>query len=292
MQHKGKNRWMGRLAALGLASALFATPAAAGPNSGKIEFSVGMDFTTAYFFRGILQERNGFIWQPYGEVNINLYSDEDENAILTAFTPFVGTWNSVHSEATAAVSGPSNWYESDVYIGAKFTLFNKLEVKPFYIAYTYPNGAFDTVQEFDLAFSLDDSEWLGTFALNPNFLWAHELENTALGTKRGDYMEFNIAPSFTILESEDYPVSLTVPAQLGIGIDNYYEGPFSNSNETFGFFRGGLIFSVPLAFMGEDYGAWSASAGAYVYTFGNVNKVYNRNNDPWVVGTWSINMTY
>ena len=44
--------------------------------------------------------------------------------------------------------------------------------------------------------------------------------------------------------------------------------------------------------MGEDYGAWSASAGAYVYTFGNTNKAYNDNDDPWVVGSWSINMTY
>ncbi len=294
MDHRRRSSKAGRLAGLvAAAGLLFAAPAVhAGPNSGKISFSMGMDFTTAYFFRGILQERNGFIWQPYGEVNINLYSDEDENAILTGFTPFVGTWNSVQSEATGAVSGPSNWYESDVYIGAKFMLFNKLEVKPFYIAYTYPNGAFATVQEFDLAFSLNDSEWLGMWAMYPSFLWAHELENTALGTKRGDYGEFNVRPTFTILESEEYPVSLAVPAQLGIGIDNYYEGPISNSNETFGFFRGGAIFSVPLAFMGEDYGAWSVSAGAYVYTFGNTNKAYNDSDDPWVVGTWSINMTY
>ena len=95
-----------------------------GPNRGLISLSVTNDFTNTYMFRGIQQERDGFIWQPYGEVNINAYSDEGEDAILTGITPFVGSWNSVHSENTlSSGSGPDNWYESDVYLGAKFTMF-------------------------------------------------------------------------------------------------------------------------------------------------------------------------
>jgi hypothetical protein len=295
MNHRGslksRTRWAGAFALAGLL--LSASQALAGPNTGKISFSIGNDITTAYFFRGILQERRGFIWQPYGEVNVNAYSDEDENAILTGITPFVGTWNSVHSENTlSSGSGPDNWYESDVYIGVKFTLLGKLELKPFYIAYTYPNGAFPTVQEFDFTATFNDSEYLGMWAMYPSITYAREMEHTALGVDEGDYMEFNLRPTFTVIESETYPVSLAVPLQLGLGIEDYYEGPISGNNETFGFFKGGVVASVPLAFVPEEYGAWSVSAGAAVYTFGNVNEAYNEGDDPWVVGTWSINMAY
>jgi hypothetical protein len=293
MNHRGscksRTRRAGAFALAGLL--LSATQALAGPNTGKIAFSAGSDITTAYFFRGILQERNGFIWQPYGEVNINAYSDEE--GVLTGITPFLGTWNSVHSENTlSSGSGPDNWYESDVYLGVKFNLLGKIELKPFYIAYTYPNGAFATVQEFDFTATLNDSEWLGTFALYPSITYAREMENTALGTDEGDYMEFNVRPSFTVIESDTYPVSLAVPLQLGLGIEDYYEAPFSGKNDTFGFFKAGLVASVPLAFVPEEYGAWAVSAGASVYTFGNALKAFNKGNDPWVVGTWSLTMAY
>ncbi len=293
MTHRRGWRRLGRAAALvAVAAATLATsPAWAGPNTGKISFSAGSDITTAYFFRGILQERNGFIWQPYAEMNVNAYSAEDE--VLTGITPFVGLWNSVHSKATLATgSGPTNWYEADVYAGVKFTLLGKLELKPFYIAYMYPNGAFATVQEFDFTATLNDSEWLGMWALYPSVTYAKEIQNTALGTDTGDYMELNARPSFVVYEDESYPVSLAVPLQLGLGIDNYYEAPFSGDNDTFGFFRFGLVASVPLAFVPEEYGTWSVSAGASLYTFGKANEVYNDNDDPWVVGTWSLTMAY
>ncbi len=294
MNHRGSSKSRTRRAgAFALAGLLLsASQALAGPNTGKITFSMGQDITTAYFFRGILQERDGFIWQPYGEVNINAYSDEE--GVLSGITPFLGTWNSVQSENTlSSGSGPDNWYESDVYLGVKFTLLGKLELKPFYIAYTYPNGAFATVQEFDFTATLNDSEWLGMWAMYPSITFAQELENTALGTKEGSYMELNVRPTFTVIESDTYPVSLAVPLQLGLNVHDYYESEGTTANfETLGFFKAGLVASVPLAFVPEEYGAWSVSAGASVYTFGAVTEFYNENDDPWVVGTWSLNMTY
>jgi hypothetical protein len=54
-----------------------ASSASAGPNTGKLSLNGGFDFVTAYFFRGILQERTGLIWEPYLTLNANLYSVDD-----------------------------------------------------------------------------------------------------------------------------------------------------------------------------------------------------------------------
>jgi hypothetical protein len=265
-------------------------PAGAAPNTGKLTFSGGNDFTTAYFFRGILQERDGFITQPYGEVGVKLY--EEEEGPVRGFTLFAGLWNSIHGKATLATgSGPTNWYEADAYAGGKLNLFGNTEAKFSYIAYTYPNGAFPTVQELDFSLGLNDSEWLGAFALNPSVLIASELENTALGPNRGWYMQFGLRPGGTLIDHETYPVSLAFPMTMGISLSDYYETTASN-DDTFGFFQGGAVLSVPLAFIPEDYGAWSASAGASVYTFGPNLQAANKGDDPWVVGTWSIGFSY
>src|SRR5687768_14677751 len=67
-------------------------PEPSGPNAGKLSVSAGIDFTTAYFFRGYNQEDQGLIAQPYANIYAKLIANED----LTA-TAYVGTWNSLHS---------------------------------------------------------------------------------------------------------------------------------------------------------------------------------------------------
>jgi hypothetical protein len=294
MEHCRKRR--GRASILGLAigaAMLMAAPRAfAGPNSGLIQFNVGSDFTTAYFFRGILQERNGFIWQPHAEIDANLY--KEEGAFLSGVTLFVGTWNSIQSEKTLSRgggTGPGNWYESDFYSGFKFSLLDTVEVKPFYYLYMYPNGAFPSIQEMDVAVSLFDAQWLGTFALNPSVLMAWEFDNTTLGTKPGTYAEVDINPNFVIYQDDTYPVSLAIPMQVGMSVGNYYESP-SGRDQAFGFYKGGVTFSVPLGFMPEEYGSWSVAAGPAVYVFNSNLKNYNKGNNPWVVGTVSLNFSY
>ena len=65
-----------------------------------------------------------------------------------------------------------------------------------------------------------------------------------------------------------------------------------DNNDLFGFFQSGLDLSIPLAFIPEEYGAWSVHGGASVYTFGTALKEANKGDDPWVVGTWGIAMAY
>ncbi len=291
---KGLARWKRFGVAVGAALVVAAAPAGAeSPNKGRLSLSVGSDFTTAYFFRGILQERDGFIWQPYGELGFNLYTADEASADpVRTFSLFAGSWNSIHSEKTlASGSGPGNWYESDFYAGLKANWFGNTETKAFYIAYMYPNGSFNTVQEIDFQVSLNDAEWLDKWALNPYVLFGGEFDNTALGTDKGVYTEIGLRPSFVVIDDENYPVSLALPMKVGLSMSDYYEDVNGNS-DTFGFFQGGPVVSIPLAFIPAEYGSWAASAGVALYAFGNNLKQYNDNDTPWVVGTTSITFSY
>ena len=294
--------WMigGRRLAFGMAALALglvaAGPAAAGPNTGKLSLSGGIDFTTAYFFRGILQERDGLIVQPYLEVGANLYSapedyDVSRDGPLSSISLTLGTWNSLQSKQTGGTDeNDPVFYETDWYGGVNFGFFGKLDTGVSYVAYTSPSDAFSTVQEVDFNLGLDDSEWLGAWALSPSATFAIETDGAALG-KSGSYAQIGIEPSFEAIHSDTYPVNVSFPVTAGFSINNYYDGPGKN-DQTWGFADFGVVASVPLAFIPEDYGSWSFSGGAHLFTFNKGLQKINHDNDPWVVGVWSLSMTY
>jgi len=289
-------RRIGKLALVAIATAwLGAASASAAVNTGKFSISGGVDITTAYFFRGILQERDGFIIEPYGELGWALYRGEsdDGKGDWSGLSLFGGTWASLHSKETNhTASSLDAFYENDWYGGLQSQFMdNKVTTRVFYIAYTSPSDAFKTVQEVDLSAALDDSEWLGAFALKPSILIGIETQNTAMGTDQGDYMELGIAPSYAIVDSETMPMTLTFPVKLGLSLHDYYELNGSDG-DTFGYASTGVKLSFPLTFIPEDYGAWSAAGGVNVYFFGNNTRKLNNEDEVWVVGTWGVSMAY
>ena len=287
---------IGKLALVAIATGwLGAASVSAAPNTGRFSFSGGVDFTTAYFFRGILQERDGFIIQPYGEVGVALFKgkNDDSKGDWSGLSLFGGTWASLHSQETNhQASSLDAFYENDWYGGLQAQFMdNKVTTRAFYIAYTSPSDAFKTVQEVDLSAALDDSEWLGAFALKPSILFATETQNTAMGTESGEYLELGVAPSYPIVDSETMPMTLTFPVKLGLSLDDYYELS-ENNEDTFGYASTGVKLSFPLTFIPEDYGAWSASGGVNVYYFGNNTRTLNHEDEVWAVGTWGVSMAY
>ena len=66
----------------------------AGPFT-RFSGSTGVDFTNAYIFRGIVQEDEGFIGQPWAEIDYNVYSSE--TGFLRDVTIGGGVWSSFHS---------------------------------------------------------------------------------------------------------------------------------------------------------------------------------------------------
>ncbi|MEE8283085.1 MAG: hypothetical protein V3R47_06175 [candidate division NC10 bacterium] len=264
----------------------------AGPNTGKLSFSAGVDFTTQYFFRGILQENQDFIAQPFGEITATLYEgSEGLNSVSTT----VGIWNSLHSGPTGAdgeTQDPTIWYEADFYGGLNFGLFDNWDAGILYTAYTSPNDSFATIQEIAFSVGYDDSALLGAFALSPHVLWAIEVQGQAEGgTDKGVYMELGIEPGFTLVESENYPVSLAFPVTVGLSLDDYYEDA-TGDDDTFGYFNGGIVASMPLGFMPADFGAWEVYVGVNFLVLGDNLEAVNNGDSFETIGTVGISMTY
>jgi hypothetical protein len=87
---------------------------AKGPNTGRLSINAGVDWTTAYFFRGIKQETEDLILQPYGELSLKLV---DQAGALTSLSLTGGIWNSLQTGPTGSdsltASDPKIWYEFD-----------------------------------------------------------------------------------------------------------------------------------------------------------------------------------
>lgn len=266
----GFRRWLAAAAVAGSVMAPVGAMAAeeaaapAGPNTGKLSFSGGFDVTTAYWFRGIAQENQGFIIQPYADMGVALYKGDGP---LQSIDFNVGIWNSFHSEQTFATGtggvGPDAWYESDLYAGFTFGLMDKFSLGMTYTALTSPNNGFDTIQELGFSLSYDDSELLGQWAMAPSITLVQELDNQADGgSNEGQYFQIAFGPTFTIVDSKEYPITLNVPVTVGLSLNDYYQDA-STKDSTFGFFDIGADVSVPLAFVSSEYGAWTLTAGVH-----------------------------
>ncbi len=264
-------------------------------NAGKISFSTGADITSAYFFRGILQEDQGFIVQPWIDATVQLSDDSS----LT-----FGIWNSFHDKQTGALAagtGPDWWYEADLYISFATALTDTLGFDITYTAYTSPNDAFGTISEFAFGLMYDDTAmWEGTAiasGLQPSMLIAVETDGQADGgSNEGIYLQLAIEPSCTLIESQDSPVTLSVPITLGLSLGDYYEDPTSPGaadDSNFGYLDIGAVLSMPLSSIPSDYGHWEASLGVHYLKLSEATEAANANaKGDEVIFTFGISMGY
>ena len=261
-----------------------------GPNTGRLSFSGGTDFATAYFFRGYNQEDQGVIAQPYLTLYAKLIDDD-----AFKVTGYVGTWNSIHSESTLADAGagPNSWYESDFLAGVDISS-GAFTVGFIYTLYTYPNGAFESIQEVGAKLAWDDTEFqegrLG-FALKPYVAVYAET-----GDRNGSedwYGEIGVAPGiYTFNEDGKYPVAITVPLTVGLSLKDYYfdEG---GDEEVLGYASAAVTASVPLAFIPPEYGAWNIT-GTFQYLYLNAEglQAANEGDDYELIGKVGIAFAY
>jgi hypothetical protein len=191
----------------------------------RVTVTTGVDFTSAYLFRGIRQHSGGTIAQPYYDLGIALGHGVSAN---------VGGWNSVHSTAPAG-----NWYESDVYGSVTFTA-GKLKPGLLYTSYTSPADSFATVQELAGVLAVDDSA--NPFPLSPKIVLAFELGDGEAdgGLNKGTYLELGVRPTVKLHPK----ATLAIPVKTGLSVNKYYEGPAGDDH--FGFFDTGLQLSVPV----------------------------------------------
>jgi hypothetical protein len=273
------------------AAATPATPPA--PNTGRLSVSAGVDWTTAYFFRGIKQETEDLILQPYGELTLKLV---EHAGALTSLSLTGGIWNSLHTGPTGSDSPTANdpavWYELDGYFKLSAVLLEDLTASVIYTAYLSPNNVFNTVQEIALGVAYNDAKRLGPFALNPSLLVAFEFDGQAdAGADKGIYLQLGIAPGYTFMADSAYPLTLTVPLAAGLSLSDYYEFG-TGSDDTFGYFSAGATLSVPLTFIPAEFGKWVVKGGVQVLVLGDNLKAVNDGDDIQVIGTLGLAFTY
>jgi hypothetical protein len=215
------------------AAAATQAPAAAPEVSAPkpITVTTGLDFASAYFFRGIRQHSGGTIAQPYVDLGVSVGNGMSLN---------VGNWDSIHSTASAG-----NWYESDYYGAVTFTA-GKLKPGLLYTSYTSPADSFKTVHELAGVFAVDDSA--SAFPLSPKAVLAFELGDgqADAGAEKGVYLELGIKPGVKLAPK----ATLLIPVKVGLSLKDYYEDSLigsSGGGDGFGFFSSGLQLSVPVA---------------------------------------------
>lgn len=268
---------------------------------------VGSDFTTHYISRGLVFEDQGFIVQPYAELDFTLFEAEDASVSKGIF--FVGLWNSLHSKHTdagLATADPDTgerpsvttdmWYEFDWYAGVAFDI-GDFNLNLSYWEFLSPNQGFGTSKNAQAKLSYNDTGLWNNggdsgFALKPYGIVFVETNGKAgSGSEEGIYVELGIEPTVYTLASEGaYPVALSVPTKVGLGFSDFYEG-----DDVLGFVSVGLKGTVPLAFIPSSYGAWSASAGVYYYYYGEGVDDYNKgtgDGDDDIVASAGLSFTF
>lgn len=120
-----------------------------------------MDSSYAYFFSDLKQAREGFVPQPYADINFDVYADDDGIGLPGINFP-TGQWNSLNTDPSWS-DRPSHdpqrgnvkpWYESHFFGG--FTLdIDNCETTITYPSYLGQSDSFGLVQEISFESAMD-----------------------------------------------------------------------------------------------------------------------------------------
>jgi hypothetical protein len=239
--------------------------APATPETPNIHGFLEAQFKTAYITpRGLVVQDKGLVVQPIGGIVIPLY---DGSGLFSSLSAIGGQWSSID---TAEDNSAVGYYdETDPFATLDSTWFDKkLEVSVTYIAFISPQGAYKTEHNIETKVGLDDSSWLGAFALHPYMKYFYEIkgDSTVVTGKRGSTydVELGIDPSYTLKAVPDYPITFSLPSLITVGPKSYWGG-----TQSFGTVQTAINLQMPLAFIPARFGYWHVD-GSMTYVY-NIN---------------------
>jgi hypothetical protein len=218
------------------------------------EVTVGVEFPTQYFFRGFLEEDQGFIFQPYADGSFKLLEGDGP---VNEVRLIAGWFNSFHTGPTGSDgdnASPEMWYETEIRGGLEATIAQIFDAGAEYIVRVSPNDVFETHHELDLTLAIDDRQLLGTEVpvfggINPHVRLAIELSGVRKPEENhgeGVYLELGIEPALNLFESAGGPVVLSLPVTLGTSLGDYYEDE-TGSDDFLGYLDLGLELTLPMS---------------------------------------------
>tara|TARA_R110002072_G_scaffold228234_3_gene385055 strand:- start:34512 stop:35381 length:870 start_codon:yes stop_codon:yes gene_type:complete len=230
--------------------------------------NLGFDVTSQYFFRGLRQENQGVIVQPWINLGINVHEGDGE---LRNLNVVMGQWNSLHDGPTGGAGGI--WFESRFYLGVEAQVGDRLHFGVRYNTYASPNGVGlgRPIQELQFSGRFDDAGVFSEdFSLQPTLTIAAELVGQRdFGSDKGIYAELAVAPAWTIGKLGESDMTLTLPATLGLSLGDYYENAGGGGDDFFGYLQAGGVVSAPLDFMPARLGPWSGHVGLHMLLLGD-----------------------
>lgn len=306
--HPRSTRFVVGLAALGLAAAPLLGQDAEyePPSEGALmdaEPEVGsnlwgeftLDYATSYYFFGIPQENQGTILQQGFTLGMTLPVIELGDDRVIATDVYTGTFNSFHFDnpSNDAATDPDLgwWYEGDFYVGAAFGLPYGFTLDISYWSVNGPSAGIEFDEEIDIFIAYDDAPlWeeagFEGFALAPYVGFIVEIDGGADGLgeagEPGELFLAGIEPAFLVYDSEDYPLTLSIPVEVGIEISDYYENA-AGVDDSFGYLQVGASLSTPLSFIPAEYGAWEGHVTGSFILLGDATQEIGQN-DFGVIG--------
>lgn len=250
--------------------------------------SFGVDATTEYFFRGILQENQGVIAQPWLTLTWPLLTGD---GLLRELDLTFGLWNSLHDGPTR--NGGSLWYEADITADLTAKLGERWSVGASYTVIDSPNGSFVTVQEVGGHVAFDDRELLLPNGLQPSACIAFESNGQGDGGDGlGIYAQLGLAPSFALGEALGLEPQLQLPVKLGLSLHDYYERPGGGGDDAFGYVDLGVVLATELPFAPAPAGHWQLSLGLHWLWLGDGNGARNGGDDQELLATVGLSASF
>ena len=280
------------LLAFGAGTAQASDEASAETEGSQVESSIGIDATTKYFYRGIQQENQGVILQPWVDFVIPLSAGENRSWSLN-----LGIWNSLHDGPTGSDGAGNMHYELDAYVGVGVDFAENWSGSVTYVALTSPNSAFSTVHELDFSVSFDDSGLFGGGSrgfsgVQPSVMLVWELDGQSDGgADEGIYLEVGIEPAFDLIDHEKHPVSISFPVVAGFSLSDYFEDAMG-SDDFFGFVQGGVSLSTPLNGVPARVGSWTLSGGASILFMGDNLETINGGDSSEVILSLGLGIAF
>jgi hypothetical protein len=189
-----------------------------------------------------------------GEETFNPYADVTID--FDAFSVTAGLWGDVNDNAESGIGG--DLQEVDLFAGIDFAVGDRFAVGLYYQEWIYGSQTEDI---FDINLAFDDSDLIAEdFALNPGAVIHNRVSGD--GLEEGTVIVVGVEPSFTVLESEEMTLDISVPIAVGYVLDEEYFT--AGGDDGLGYISIGAAASVPLP-IPTEYGEWAVNGGISYY---------------------------
>lgn len=269
---------LGSMAAAALPLAVATTQAdeaAAPPPPSRINTLVDLTVASHYLTpRGMDVVRQGVVFQPLILAFFNVYKGDN---FVNSATVVAGMWNcfatSLQPSSDSNGAKKTGWIETDPIAGLSFGLAKNFTLSVTYTAFSMQIDNIPFSQHLETKLAFNDTDYLKEFALHPYVIYWQELSGKAVANTDPNpttsfYFDVGVAPSYTF--KKFYDLKLEAPCRMLMADSDFY-GTGAGGTTFVSLYEFGAKASMPLKFMPQGYGHWTADLGFKRQGFDNPN---------------------